>query len=99
MAQSNSMHDIKHQNKRSAKVSPVSCFLKNSFYIHTTSICTSSVDVQLYIRKYLANIAIGSRVIQIEPRAGCRGCELETQWGHKFSGNTAKENPTKFKFS
>ena len=49
VAESNSMHDIKDQNKRSAKVSPVSCLKKKcfhiiiSFYVHTTYIYTLSV--------------------------------------------------------
>ena len=88
MAESDLMHDIKDQNKHSAKVSPVSCFLKKkcfhiiiSFYVHyTTYICTSSVAVQLYIRKYSANIAIGSRE---SDRAASRVCAaVAMSWRH-----------------
>ena len=96
VAESNSMHDIKDQNKPSAKVSPVSCLKKKMFSYNNLFLCSYYIHIYivstLYIRKYSANIAIGSRE---SDRAASRvpwprGCKLETQRGHKFSGNTAK---------
>ena len=86
-------HDFSNQNK----VSPVLFFLMKksglhiifSFYVPTspTYICTSSVDVQLYIRKYLPFCKHRKRLLYIRSSR-----DLETQRGHIFSGNTFARN-------